>query len=334
MATQFNNLTKAALLPDDGNITTSGSINILGVAPEEIYTSGTVASFLNRNISSKNLISIVIDASGQGASVANDTVIFLINNEDNFKLPTIESTWSRPLSGDSGGGVLSAIGSTIKSGVGIVNSALTASSGISLYNKMAYLPVWTGTQPLKFSLSCTLIATSNAFQQVYQALLMLQFLTLPQTTGSDFVVNAPGSSFNPDALQNLIKNTQQSTSTGPINTPASNTNISQIFTGGNQISIGIGSLAYITPILIKSVNIEIPNIQTTNSSSSTVQNFINSITNSPNTGGTGSYPPYATVTLSCESYYPAAHTIGNNFDAYQFMPYNEDSSMTNLFTNG
>lgn len=330
MASQFNNVTKNATA-DNGNQCSVSSVNILGVAPEEIYTSSTVASFLNRDITSKNLISIVIDASGSNSSLANDTIIFLINNDDNFSLPQISSSWSRPVQGQ-GGDLLAGIGKTINSITSKVNPTLTASTGIALYNKMAYLPVWTGTQPLSFSLSCTLIATSNAYQQVYQALLMLQFLTLPQTTGSEFVVTAPGSSFNVDALQNLIKSSQQTTQQDPSN----NNNLSQLYTGGNQISIGLGSLAFISPIFIKNVNITIPNISTTNAESSLLSRGLASLSGSgsSSTANSGTFPPFATVTFQCESYYPAAHTIGNNFDTYQFMPYNTDGSMTSLFKKG
>lgn len=291
----------------------------LGVNPDDIFSASSLGSFLNNDIGPENLISVVVEKSKQDSALVSDCVIYLISKTDSFDL-SINSSYSRPLNGGGGSDILSALGGTIKSLTNAVNPALQIATGLSAFNKLSYLPVWTGSQPITKTLNCFLLATSKqgAQDQVDRAITTLQTLTLPQSTGSGLLVKSPGSTFNSDALKNLISSSKNK---GKNSSPGqSNNNIAQVFGSGDRISIGLGSLAIFSPVVITDVSVTIPNLSS-NYSTGALTDYIGStfIDNYSSTSVNASI--YADVSITFQTYYPPCHNAGSDFDAYTLFPY-------------
>lgn len=302
----------------------------LGVDPQEIFSSSSMASFLNSDIGPQNLISLIVNKSKRNSNLNSDLVIFLISKSDSFDL-NINSSYSRPLSGQGGSDIMAAIGSTIKSLTNAINPTMQTLSGLSAFNKLSYLPVWTGSAPITKTLDCFLLATSRskALDQVDRAITALQTLALPQSTKSGFAVKSPGSTVSSDALQNLITMSKDGTkNSSPGQT---NNNIAQLVGSGDIISIGLGSLAVFSPVIITDVNVRIPNVSTNSKSDSSFSKFIKSSFINGYSGNIIDVSPYADVSITFQTYFPPCHNTGSDFDAYTLFPYRNYAN-DNLFT--
>jgi hypothetical protein len=302
----------------------------LGVNPNEIYTSNYLPNYLigGNTVTANNFISVVIiPGSGDNNRVDNDTVITLFAKDDSFNLK-MQSTYSNPLSG--GSSASASLGASYKTVTQTVNGARSALTGLALFNKMAYLPTWSGIEPLSFSIPCTLLATSDPHLQVELPIQTLFSYCTPMniqsatSNQSSWQVGIPGPIISTSSLSQLASSANTSwTSAGSNATIAGAQNLinsasgfdfSSLVVGSDTIYVQVGSAALIGPVVITSVTINTPNAQSSYSGplvDSTIKN--------------NQYIPYCDLTISFTTYFPPIWNGGNDFDSVTLLP---NSSLT------
>ena len=264
MATpQNNNAAKGvdSSLSSSSTKTSNSSPMILGVSPKELYTTSVTSSVLNRKITPDDFLTMVIFKSKNGlnSKVEKDTVITFICESDSFNIG-FGSEYTRPMTGSGGNEDGMGFGTLNKlMGIGSGVSNLTkAFGGFSIQNKLKNLPVWASNSYLTFELKCFLIATSDPITQVEVPLVLLSNLVTPTTDPDDnFKLLSPGPVFDQAEWK---KTSDQAGSDGKsVSQSYKQLDPTVLFNGGDIITLKMGGLAEIGPLIIKSVNYSVPN---------------------------------------------------------------------------
>lgn len=316
----------------------------LGVSPNELYSSNSFSNFVfGQNIDLNNFISFIIQpgTSDEQRIVSSTTVVTMFSSTDNFSL-RIGSEYVNPLSGTGGGGPIASVGATLADFGKAVNSTMQPITGISAFNKLAYLPTWSKTQPLSLSLNGILFATSDPYRQVQGAIEMLLAYSAPSTNGSSLDVKSPGPSANLQALAAIydaIANDPNSSlvdSTTALAKTASKLDLSSFFTGSDQIYVQLGNTAMLGPVIINSVSMTNPNNSIYTKGPVVMDPLAQTVT--PGKGqyviqsqdqhaeyGT-TFIPYSEIIVEITCYFPPIRSSARDFDSVQFFPHPEQTT--------
>jgi len=299
----------------------------IGVNPAEIYSADPLAAYiLGDNVTQNNFISFIISpgTSSDLRRVSNMTLITMYSADDSFAL-TMGSSYTSPLTGTGGGGPIASVGASFAQLGGAANSTLQALTGISAFNKAAYLPVWSKTEPISLQLSGLFIATSDPYKQVEEPIEILNMYTCPMTTSDSATVLAPGPVMDTEALAKLsdsMSSSQSSDNSWSMDRFSAtaktvlNTDLSSLFTASDQIFVQLGNTAFLGPVVINSVTQKNPN----NSIYTKTPKLLNDLTY-------GSvFLQYSEVVINVTCYFPPVFNGGKDYDCLQLFPKPEKSA--------